>query len=90
MEDAKIGMGDVIMSDERLLVRWFEAEVTDEEYRLGRSEVLLILGVRLWHLRFGKPKITTECATGNAVAETEIFFGNECIVSFHRQLLLGG
>ena len=71
-----------------LLIGWFEAEVADEEIGLGGGEVLLVLGVRLGHLRFGKPKITTESATGYAVAEAEIFFGNECVGCLHRRLIL--
>ncbi len=70
------------------LLRWVEAEVADEEIGLGRGEVLLVLGVRLWHLRLGKPKVTAESATGYAVAEAEIFFGNESVGCLHRRLIL--
>ena len=48
--------------------------MADEEVGLGRGEVLLVLGVRLGHLRFGKPKITAESVTGYAVTDAEIFF----------------
>ncbi len=67
-----------------LLIGWVEAEVADEEVGLGRGEVLLVLGVRLRHLRFGKPKITAESATGYAVADAEIFFGDECVGCLHK------
>ena len=62
--------------------------MADEEVGLGGSEVLLVLGVRLGHLRFGKPKVTAESATGYAVADAEIFFGDESVGCLHRHLIL--
>ena len=62
--------------------------MADEEVGLGRGEVLLVLGVWLRHLRFGKPKVTAESATGYAVADAEIFFGNEGVGCLHRRLIL--
>ena len=75
-------------SGERLGVRRFKAEVADEEIGLGWWEVLLKLRIRLRHLRLGKSQITAKCATENAVAKTEIFFGNESVVCLHRQFFL--
>ena len=45
------------------------------------------LRIRLRHLRLGKSQITAKCATGNAIAKTEIFFGNESVVCLHRQFV---
>jgi len=72
-----------------LVVGWVEAEVADEEIGLGRGEVLLVLGVRLRHLRFGKPKVTAESASRDVISEAEIFFGNKSVGCLHNCLFYG-